>query len=119
MSPLKDVLPSVGDKVLYVFNDSETTQNMRHSDKATLHVPDLVSVQQFCSQGEDAEDCGVCVRCGQRRQSFWEDPVRDMLTYLCKPRPWAKKIVAIAHNAKAFDLHIILNRAIMLKWKPN
>jgi len=41
-----------------------------------------------------------------------------MLTYLSKPRPWANKIVAIAHNAKAFDLHFILNRAILLKWKP-
>jgi len=26
--------------------------------------------------------------------------------------------VAKAHNAKAFDLHFILNRAIKLKWKP-
>jgi hypothetical protein len=26
--------------------------------------------------------------------------------------------VAIAHNAKAFDQHFILNRAIMLKWNP-
>jgi len=25
--------------------------------------------------------------------------------------------VAIAHNAKAFDLHFILDRSIMLKWK--
>jgi len=25
--------------------------------------------------------------------------------------------VAIAHNVKAFDLHFILNRSIMLKWK--
>jgi len=40
-----------------------------------------------------------------------------MLTSLCKPRPWANKIDAIAHNAKAFDLHFILNSAIMLKWK--
>jgi len=41
-----------------------------------------------------------------------------MLTYLCKPRPWANKIVAIAHNAKAFDIHFILNSSILLKWKP-
>jgi len=27
-------------------------------------------------------------------------------------------IVAIAHNANAFELHFILNRANMLKWKP-
>ena len=58
------------------------------------------------------------MRSGQRKHSFWADPVGDLLTYLCKPRPWANKIVAIAHNAKAFDLHNILNRAIMLKWKP-
>jgi len=36
-------------------------------------------------------------------------------SYLSEPRPWANKIVAIAHNAKAFDLHFILNRAIVLK----
>jgi len=44
--------------------------------------------------------------------------VGELLLYLRQPRPWANKIVAIAHNAKAFDLHFILNRAIMLKWKP-
>jgi hypothetical protein len=27
-------------------------------------------------------------------------------------------VVAIAHNAKAYDLHFILNRAILLKWQP-
>ena len=26
--------------------------------------------------------------------------------------------MAIAHNAKAFDLHFILNSSIKLKWKP-
>ena len=75
MRPLKDALPAGSDKVLYVFYDFETTQNTRHSDKATLHVPDLVCVQQFCSQCEGAEDCADCVRCGQRRHSFWDDPV--------------------------------------------
>jgi len=50
--------------------------------------------------------------------SFWQDPVRELLSYVTEPRPWANKIIAIAHNAKAFDLHFILNRAILLKWKP-
>ena len=58
------------------------------------------------------------MRWGQRKHSFWDDPVGDMLTYLCKPRTWANKIVAIAQNAKAFELHFILNRALLLKWKP-
>jgi hypothetical protein len=26
-----------------------------------------------------------------------------------RPRPWASKVIAIAHYAKAFDLHFILN----------
>jgi hypothetical protein len=44
--------------------------------------------------------------------------VGDLLTYLCQPRPWVNKIIAIAHNAKPFDLHFILNRAILLDWQP-
>jgi len=44
---------------------------------------------------------------------------RGVLTYLCVSRPWANMIVAIAHNAKEFDLHFIRNRAIVTKWKPD
>jgi len=40
-----------------------------------------------------------------------------MISYLCEPRHWVKKIVAIAHNAKSFDLYFILNQAILLKWQ--
>jgi len=58
------------------------------------------------------------VQCGRRKHSFWQDPVGALLSYLTEPRPWANKIVAETHNAKAFDFHFILNRAIMLKWKP-
>ena len=111
MRPLKNVLPAC-DGVLYVFYDFETTQNTG----AGLHVPNLVCLQQFCSACENVER--DCERCGVRKHSFWEDPVGDMLTYLCRPRPWVNKIVAIAHNAKAFDLHFILNRAVLLKWQP-
>ena len=46
------------------------------------------------------------------------DPLGDMLSYVCESRPWIKQIIAIAHNAKAFDLHFILYRAVFLKWRP-
>ena len=59
-----------------------------------------------------------CERCGRRKHSFWNDPIGDLLSYLCEPRPWVNKVVAIAHNAKAFDSQFILNRAIQMKWKP-
>jgi hypothetical protein len=59
-----------------------------------------------------------CERYGKRKHSFWDDPIGDLLSYLCEPRPWVSKVVAIAHNAKAFDSQFILNRAIQMKWKP-
>ena len=118
MQPLKNVLPS-SDGVLYVFYDFETTQNTRYSETAKVHVPNLVCIQQFCSRCEGVDDSAQdCERCGIRKHSFWEDPVGDLLTYLCEPRPGIRQIIAIAHNAKAFDLHFILSRAVQLKWRP-
>ena len=37
---------------------------------------------------------------------------------ICEPRPWVRQIIVIAHNAKAFDLHFILSRAVVLKSRP-
>jgi G:T-mismatch repair DNA endonuclease (very short patch repair protein) len=119
MAPLALEMPS-SDKVLYVFYDFETTQDTPFSEAATIHVPNLVCVQQFCTLCDEIPDIETdCERCGKRKHTFWEeDPVGDLLSYLCRPRPWANKIIAIAHNAKAFDLHFILNRAILLEWRP-
>ena len=61
---------------------------------------------------------GDCERCGKRKHTFRQDPVGELLIYLIEHRPWVKKIIIIAHNAKEFDLHFILNMAIVLKWKP-
>ena len=41
----------------------------------------------------------------------------DLLTYLCEPRPWVKQTIAVAHNAKPFNLHFIISRAALLKRK--
>jgi hypothetical protein len=51
-------------------------------------------------------------------KTFCYYPAGDVLNYLCEPRPWANKVVATAHNAKAYDLKFILNRAIIFKWQP-
>jgi hypothetical protein len=118
MHPLMNMLPS-SDGILYVFYEFETTQNSRVSEKAALHVPNLVCLQQFCSRCEGIADIEIdCNQCGNRKHSLWDDPVGDMLSYMFEPTPWVKKIIPIAHNAKSFDLHFILNRAILLKWQP-
>jgi hypothetical protein len=100
MQPINNELPSAGD-VLFVFYDFETTQDTKINESAKLHVPILVCLQQFCTacemQNEDEEDCA---RCGKRRHSFFEDPVGYLLSYLCDPRPWCKKFVAIAQMPK-------------------
>ena len=57
-------------------------------------------------------------RCGKRKHSFWTDPVGDLISYAFKSRPWADRIIAIAHNAKAFDLHFVLNRLVRMKLLP-
>ena len=42
----------------------------------------------------------------------------DLISYTFKSRPWADRIVAIAHNAKAFDFHFALNRLVWMKLLP-
>ena len=112
-------MPSADD-VLFVFYDFKTSQDTKIRETAKLHVPILVCLQQFCTACEMQDEDGErdCARCGKRRHSFFEDPVGDLLSYLCEPRPLCKKIVAIAHNAKAFDSQFILNRDILHKGTP-
>jgi len=49
MRSLMIVLP-IAYRVLYVFYDFETTQNMKYSDRTTLEVRNLVYAKQFCSR---------------------------------------------------------------------
>jgi len=117
MATSKNELPR-SDNVLFVSYDFETTQDTKVSDSATLHVPNLVCLQQLCTKCDMLTDINEdCVRCGRRKHSFWNDPIGDLFSYLCEPRPWVNKVMAIAHNAKAFDSQFILNRAIKMKWK--
>jgi len=117
MATLKNELPR-SDNVLFVFYDFKTTQDTKVSDSATLHVHNLVCLPQFCSQCEMSADIDEdCERCGKMKHSFWDDPIGNLISYLCEPRLQVSKVVAIVHNAKAFDSHFILNRAIQMKLK--
>ena len=46
-------VPASSERVLYVFYDSETTQDTKRSDKTSVHIPNLVCLQHFCSKCED------------------------------------------------------------------
>jgi len=65
LKPLVNELPR-SDNVLFVFYDSETTQGTKMSDSATVHIPNLVCLQQFCSLCEMQPDTRVdCKRAGR------------------------------------------------------
>ena len=116
MRPLAKELPR-SDNVLFVFYDFETTQDPRLTESSTVHIPNLECIQHFCTVCENDPDFdAACVRCGKRQHAFWDDPVGDLMSYLCKPRQWCEKVIAIAPNAKGFDAHFTLDRAILLKW---
>jgi hypothetical protein len=67
MATLSPEMPS-SDKVLYVFNDFETTQNKKVRESATVHVPNLVCAQQFCTLCEEESNIDQdCERCGKRK----------------------------------------------------
>jgi hypothetical protein len=118
VKPLKNELPS-SDDVLFVFYEFESTQDSKISDSATVHIPNLVCLQQFCTLCEMQSDIDIdCERCRKRKHSFFDDPVGDLLSCLCESRLWCKKVIAIAHNSKGYDSQFILNRAVLLKWKP-
>jgi hypothetical protein len=75
MRPLKNELPA-SDRVMYVFYDFERTENSRYSDKAILHVSNLLCVEQFCLRCEGVKDIEIdCEQCGKRKHLFWDDPV--------------------------------------------
>jgi len=66
MAMLKDEMPR-SDNVVFVY-DFETTQDTKISDSETLHVPNLVCLQQFCTQCEMFADIDEdCERCGKRK----------------------------------------------------
>jgi len=85
MRPLKKERPK-SENVLFVFYDYETIQDTQLTS-ATVHIPNLVCIQQFCSLCEKEPDSDVdCVRCGTRSHAFCDDPVGDLLAFLCKQR---------------------------------
>jgi len=85
MKPLMNELP-LSDDVLFVSYDFETTQDTKFNESATVHLPNLVCLQHFCTACEMHDDIYEdCAHCGTRRHSFFEEPVGDLLSYVCEP----------------------------------
>jgi hypothetical protein len=68
---------------------------------------------------EDKADVDVdSRRYVKRKHSFWTELVGDLISHTFRSRPWTDRIVPVAHNAKAFDLHFVPNRLVRMKLLP-
>jgi hypothetical protein len=75
VAPLK---PSkLTNRFMYVFFDTEYTQDFGKHDESFEHIPNLICAQQMCTNCEAVDDLSVdCTQCRKRTNVFWvEDPV--------------------------------------------
>ena len=94
----------LSDKYMYVFFDTECTQDLARDDGSFGHIPNLICAQQLCSKCQAMDDMEIdCDQCGKRTHVFWEDPVGKFIDYLRLSRPFADKIYVISHNSRGHD----------------
>jgi G:T-mismatch repair DNA endonuclease (very short patch repair protein) len=98
-------------RVAFVFYDFETRQDetLEGTENVKVHVPTLCVAQQIC------ESCAAldvmserCRWCGVREFIFQRDPIKEFVDFATRKTKYFKKIICIAHNAKAFDAQFIL-----------
>ena len=96
---------------MYVFFDTECTQDLARDDGSFGHIPNLICAQQMCSKCEAMDDMEIdCDQCGNRTHVFWEDPVGKFIDYLRLSRPFVDKIYVISHNFRGYDARFLLRR---------
>jgi hypothetical protein len=101
VAPLK---PSkLSDKDMYVFFDTECTQDLEKRDRSFEHVPNLICAQQMCSKCIAMTNMNVdCEQCGKGIHVFWEDLVGKFIHYLRLSRPFGTRFLS-SHNARGHD----------------
>ncbi|XP_036139539.1 uncharacterized protein LOC118644656 [Monomorium pharaonis] len=93
--------------VAFVFYDFETRQDelLQGSEDTYHHVPTLCVAHQVCEACSALEeDATRCRWCGIREFVFRDDPVKQFVDFVTRLTKCFKKIICIAHNAKAFHI---------------
>ncbi|XP_011859145.1 PREDICTED: uncharacterized protein LOC105556661 [Vollenhovia emeryi] len=103
-------------RVAFVFYDFETRQDetLEGCESGKIHVPTLCVAQQICEECSTIEDTTSvrCRWCGVREFVFRHDPVKQFVDFATRTTKYFKKIICIAHNAKAFDAQFILKHLV-------
>jgi len=119
VAPLK---PSIlTDRFLYVFFDTECTQDLENHDGSFEHIPNLICAQQMCSKCEAVDDLSIdCKQYGKRTHVFWaEDHVGQFIDYIRRSRPFADNIYIISHNSSGYDAQFLLRKFLEMSWTPH
>jgi len=95
----------------FVFFDFETVQQDIYDETKLgfeyVHRPNLCVVRVICDDCRNRDFSTVCGRCGVSERVFeGETCVNDFCRFLFNKK--MKNTVAIAHNAKGFDAHFIM-----------
>jgi hypothetical protein len=70
----------LSDRFMYVFFDTECTQDLERHEGSFEHIPNRICAQQMCSKCETITDMIVdCEQCDKRVHVFWQDPVGKFL----------------------------------------
>jgi hypothetical protein len=116
VAPLKTT--KLSNKYLYVFFDTECTQDVEKLDGPFLHTPNLICAQQMCPVCQNEDDMEVdCKQCGKRTHG--EDPIGKFIEYLRLSRPFADKVYVISFNSRGYDAQFLLRKFLELSWSPD
>ena len=117
MAPLKR--SKLTDRFLYVFFDTECTQNLKKHDGSFEHIPNLICAQQMCSKCEAVDDLNV----------DWK-PSGNVLTCFGRKTPWVNLLIIsgclvhsrtrfmLFHITHGYDAQFLLRKFLELRWTP-
>jgi DNA polymerase type B, organellar and viral len=103
------------DEVLYVYYDFESRmdENVEGSSTKFKHIPNLCVAFQRCKDCPDIKDQieieNECSNCGVRKHIFErENTLNDFFGYLMNIDGKFNSVIVIAHNARSYDGHFML-----------
>jgi len=118
VAPLKH--SKLSDTFLYVFFDTECTQDLEKCDGTFEQLPKLIWAQQMGSKCEAVDDLSVdCEQCGKHVHVFWQEPVGKFIDHLRQTRPFVDKVYVISHNSRGYNAQFLLRWFLEPRWTSN
>ena len=83
----------LSNKYMFVFFDTERTQDLEKFEGTFERVPNFTCAQQMCAKCGAIEDMNIdCEQCGKRLHVLRKEPIGKFIDHLRLSRPFADKI---------------------------